>query len=159
LNKNDAKPTSEPGCSRLRTLFKTPSHTITHPQADPSPLPALLRRADPRELLTDREEDADKPPVAVRIPDDSVLCEFLPAEVLAAAADGLGSSDGVLAAGGAGGGAVARGGRVVLPRQAAQAALDAEKDAAGRAAVGALAGRAAAVNGLLDRPHRSAVQL
>lgn len=143
-------------------------------QAEPSPSPAHLGRADPSELLLDKDEDADEPRPKVKVPDDGMLSAYLPAEALAAAAVtaaavGRGRRAAAAAAEAAGSG---RGGADgsesqqqqqqqghVLPRQQALAALELEKQAALDGGVREVMARTEAFNRLVEKPHRAAVKL
>ncbi|GBF91117.1 hypothetical protein Rsub_04786 [Raphidocelis subcapitata] len=128
-------------------------------EVDPPPPPTAPRRAEPSELLLDREEDSDKPRPSPRIPDAAALAAYLPP----AAAAGGGAAAGA-GAGGEGGGERARGpmrraAAAALPGARAAAALDTERGAAAAAGVAAVEARAAAFNSGLRRPHRAAVKL
>lgn len=97
--------------------------------------PALLLGPDPALLEPDAPEDADKPQVAVKVPD---IGPYIP-EDAAAAADAHASS-------------------TPLARQQHQQETDAQKEQQLQAAVSGLKSSVDAYNQLLARPHRMAIR-
>jgi hypothetical protein len=100
--------------------------------------PALLQGSDPALLEPDTPEDADKPQVAVKVPD---LAPYLPDTA---------------AAGGGGGGVDAS--SVPLVRQQHQQDTDTQTAQQLQAAVSGFSSSVGAYNQLLSRPHRMAIR-
>jgi hypothetical protein len=101
--------------------------------------PALLQGPDPALLEPGAPEDADKPHVAVKLPD---VAPYQPDSAVAAAAGGGGVSAS----------------SVPLVRQQHQQDTDAQKAQQLQAAVSGFSSSVGAYNQLLSRPHRMAIR-
>jgi hypothetical protein len=99
--------------------------------------PALLQGPDPALMEPDAPEDADKPQVAVKVPD---LAPYLPDAAAAGSDGGLNASSGPLV------------------RQQHQQDTDSQKAQQLQAAVSGFSNSVGAYNMLLSRPHRMAIR-